>query len=102
MPFTPAHGTCDCCGDEIDKAYSASVLVRGPVVYPGGFVEDDAIRFEWWPKGAYCPTCAHLLVSAIIRSLEIPERYDRVERDEAIAHEVDLINKHVKQTVEEE
>lgn len=90
MPFTSAHGTCDCCGTPLDHLEDAWITAYGPFIY-GFEVESEAVLFEWSPKGAYCPICLEKLVMGALGNLGLPDRYGREDEDDTIAHEIELI-----------
>lgn len=75
--------TCDCCGAEIDDKARVSVTVSF----------NGEVWYEWWACGDYCNECGKLLADAIVRSIQMPERYDKAFRDkeERIRREVEMI-----------
>lgn len=83
------HYYCDACGKELVSVPEAvlAITVRGPV-----FSSDD-IAFEWCAVGDYCEECGKKLLNEVIKSLPVPERYDRVTRDDRLAVEKRLITR---------
>lgn len=82
--------TCDCCGAEIDD--KAQIYITMHVC--------GEVWFEWWACGDYCADCARLLADAIVRSIQMPERYDKAFRDKdaRVKAEVEMIEEQRERT----
>lgn len=81
------HLYCDRCGVEIESRYSAWFCMHS-----GGDV-----MYEWSVDGDYCEKCGKLLGGAVVESFAMPDRYNRLEHDEAIANELEMIERYREQ-----
>lgn len=82
--------TCDCCGAEIDDRARVHITVNF----------NGEVWYEWWVCGDYCEECGDLLVDAITRSIQMPERYEKAFRDKdaRVKAEVEMIEEQRERT----